>query len=152
MNYAAAFPDYPAAALPPIPDGFTDRSWVQEPCPSFMHEARGLVLWCDYPDAADREHEGPRFSIHQCALWSARGGWQFDDGMKVIISADEWVFIRDFLDDLECGADIREAASLARLRMNAMTKEDAAAFIAEEMAAPAPCPDMLAHCRDVLNA
>lgn len=90
-TYATEFPDYPASDLPPIPEGFTDRSWRNEPCPCFIHEATGLVLWCDYADRDKREWgDAPRFSLNRCTNRHPEAGWQFDGALIDLCETDEW--------------------------------------------------------------
>lgn len=35
MRYQVEFPDFPAADMPAVPEGWTDESWGNEGCPSF---------------------------------------------------------------------------------------------------------------------
>lgn len=60
------FPDYDPSTLPSIPPHWVDRSWHNEPCPSFqIGEGQGLIVFIDYADPAQREHpETVRFSVH----------------------------------------------------------------------------------------
>ncbi|MDR7061200.1 MULTISPECIES: hypothetical protein [unclassified Sphingopyxis] len=91
-DFRKEFPDYPADAVPTIPAGFIDRSWKQEPCPCFIHEASGVVLWVDYPDANDREAGGDfsRFQVQRCTNRHPEGGWQFADGILSLFETDDW--------------------------------------------------------------
>lgn len=56
MKYRTEFPDYDnteeADAI--VAAGWLDRSWRNEPCPSFI--IGRTVLWLDYADADKREH------------------------------------------------------------------------------------------------
>lgn len=91
MTYQTEFPDYPADALPELPEGFTDRSWRNELSPCFIHDASGLVLWCDYPAAEAREFpDAARFTLHKCIGRHPTAGWQFDESMLIIGSAEAW--------------------------------------------------------------
>ncbi len=92
MLYQTEFPDYPAEAMPAIPDGFTDRSWRNEPCPCFIHEASGLVLWVDFPDPKARHYGTPsaRYVLQRCTNRHPQAGWQFDDGLQQVTETDDW--------------------------------------------------------------
>lgn len=58
------FPDFPAADMPSIPEGFEDTSWHNDICPCFTSDALGLTIWVDYADKAKREHpQYQRFSV-----------------------------------------------------------------------------------------
>lgn len=91
-DFRKEFPEYPADEMPTIPEGFTDRSWSNEPCPCFIHEASGVVLWVDYPDTADREYgaDMARFQVQRCTNRSPEGGWQFDGGLLSLFETDDW--------------------------------------------------------------
>ena len=50
------FKDYPVDDYPPIPDGWTDISWHNDPCPCFKIEASSNALvYLDYRDNDERE-------------------------------------------------------------------------------------------------
>jgi len=55
MTCYLAFPDYPAAAMPALPDGWTDVSWRHDTCPCYARASGNVVIWIDYPDVDDRE-------------------------------------------------------------------------------------------------
>jgi hypothetical protein len=55
MSCYIAFPDYPAAAMPALPDGWTDVSWRHDTCPCYARASGNVVIWIDYPDVDDRE-------------------------------------------------------------------------------------------------
>jgi hypothetical protein len=92
LSYGAAylteFPDYPADAIPCLPKGFVDRSWKQEPCPCFIHDETGLVLWVGYPD-----DDGPRFSLQRATTRHPEAGWQFDGGLLDLCETDDWAIM-----------------------------------------------------------
>jgi hypothetical protein len=59
-----AFPDYPVAAMPTLPDGWEDVSWRQDVCPCYARASGNVVIWIDYPDPSDREyHNTKRFRV-----------------------------------------------------------------------------------------
>lgn len=79
------FPDFPAADMPAIPEGFVDVSWKNDSCPSFLNVDAGLVLFVDYLDPELREEPTcPRFSL---------GVW--DDGSTgwTLAATDDWAEI-----------------------------------------------------------
>lgn len=62
MTYKEEFPDFVLDVA--LPANFEDRSWRNDLSPCFINDARGLCLWVDYADPADREFgEGFRFSL-----------------------------------------------------------------------------------------
>lgn len=56
MSCYREFPDYPAAAMPALPDGWTDVSWHNDVCPCYARASGNVVIWIDYPDPSDREY------------------------------------------------------------------------------------------------
>jgi hypothetical protein len=91
---AVEFPDFDQASFPDLGAGWADSSWCNEGCPSFIHEGKGLSLFVDYVDPAQRDEtqDCPRFSVRY--LYGVRPDWQFsgfaDDGL---ISSDDWATI-----------------------------------------------------------
>ncbi|MDT4855781.1 hypothetical protein FQZ97_901480 [compost metagenome] len=73
------FPDYDASTLPEIPAGFGDTSSRNDACPSFTDEARGLQIFIDYAEAADREPNAVRFSLRE-----------LDGQLENIIDTNDW--------------------------------------------------------------
>lgn len=55
MTCYIEFPDYPANAMPALPDGWYDSSWHNDTCPSYTRGDERATILIDYPDAADRE-------------------------------------------------------------------------------------------------
>lgn len=94
----SAFPDYDLSTMPRhFPAGFVDSSWHNDGCPSVWDKTRGLLIYLDYANDADREHSGgPRFHLIR-----------EHDG-AVLYGSDEWAAIcglfgapmRPFLDSL----------------------------------------------------
>lgn len=61
-NYREQFPDFPANAMPVIPESFADTSWRNDACPSFSNGE--LIIWVDYPKPEDRElSDTKRFTV-----------------------------------------------------------------------------------------
>lgn len=53
---ASEFPDFPADSLPSnIPACMAPSHWRNDLCPSWRSPDGEIVLWIDYPSAADRE-------------------------------------------------------------------------------------------------
>lgn len=131
-DFRKAFPDFPAHSLPPIPAGFVDVSSPNDACPSFLSEALGVALFCDYPDPAARESgpTSPRF-----ALLAYGGGTLYLDGEQVF-AAEEWLPMLAFLDEFELVGGAAEertenAQALDSFKEAGMANEQAlAAFLA----------------------
>lgn len=63
-NWQIEFPDFTAADMPRIPEGFEDVSWHNDSCPSFLNERAGLMIFVERIAPEDREDEGtPRFGL-----------------------------------------------------------------------------------------
>lgn len=139
MTFAIEFPDYPSADLPSTPSHWIDRSWHNEPCPSFqIGEADGLVVFVDYIEADKREFpEFPRFSVHGLSQ-----DGQFLPGGCELLASDDWAAVLAFVASHE---------RLARMREGTLTREDAETLLREEESAERPCPDMLRYLRRVLS-
>jgi hypothetical protein len=81
MTYAIEFPDFPAADLPVIPDGFADESWHNDAMPCFASDT--FRIWIDYTDETKREYQGgTRFAV--CRLSDA------DNGADAFLQTNEW--------------------------------------------------------------
>jgi hypothetical protein len=60
------FPSYDVSTLPASLSSWTDISCGNDSCPSFKAPGRNAILYVDYANPADREHEGCcRFSLHR---------------------------------------------------------------------------------------
>lgn len=90
-NLARAFPDFDQATLPVIPVGFDDSPCHHnDMCPSFIHEATGLLLYIDYANPDDRDlPETGRFMLSQMQM-HAEYGWQAGDSDAIIVT-DDWL-------------------------------------------------------------
>lgn len=77
MTYSDQFPDFPETDLPPIPEGFTDQSWANDPCPTFYNAAERLAIWVDYADPDKREFPelGGRFQLGRTDQHGAALEW-----------------------------------------------------------------------------
>lgn len=101
-GWLSEFPDYPEKDMPKLPEGWTDRSWRQEPTPCFIHEATGIILWIDYPPhmRQDDEVDCERFFAQRCLEKHPEAGWQMneladlfatDDVAQMEILLDDWI-------------------------------------------------------------
>lgn len=89
-SYRVAFPDFAPETMPEIPPGWFDRSWHNEPCPSF-NTGNGHIVFVDYADRKDREiQEGDRFTVCACVDAYSHNGTLF--------SSDDWAAVLAFVD------------------------------------------------------
>lgn len=84
-DWRTEFPDFPADAIPWLP-GWTDKSWHNDVCPSFLRtftvpddagESKWLaVLWGDWPDRSMRELPGSeRFTLVLYDVTAGESAW-----------------------------------------------------------------------------
>lgn len=95
-QWRAEFPDFPAADLPELPEGFTDTSWHNDACPSFESEELKVKVWTEYADPKNRElgPDAPRFIVSPVT----------DDGLgDDLFAADNWPEVSGFLSGLKAG-------------------------------------------------
>ena len=86
MTYKTEFPDYPAADMPALPEGFIDNSWHNNSAPSYESRALGLNIWIDYADPKMHEiQSGKRFQVYP--IEAKFGGFLADDP---ILETDSW--------------------------------------------------------------
>jgi hypothetical protein len=96
MTYQVAFPDFPEADMPEIPQGFEDTSSHDDACPSFEHPGLGLRLHIDYADKALSEIPGgSRFGLYQLERWgdADSGGWDWPTLGTTdpkLVETDDW--------------------------------------------------------------
>ncbi len=153
-NCATEFPNFPAMAIPAMGDGWSDQSWHNEPCPSFLHDESGVVLYCDHPDASQREwaeFSPPQLQFVQMATRCPVNGWQHGDDDRAVLNCANLIEAQDLLDSLAIGDSMPDALRMARLRLNQTTLEDARAIIAENDKAGKPCPDLRAGMLDIIG-
>jgi hypothetical protein len=82
---AKEFPEFDQETLPAIPATFTDSSWHNDACPSFVVEDIGLQIYI--AEALDSERElqgGARFCVLDCTTISFDDLLQTDDWAEVI--------------------------------------------------------------------
>jgi hypothetical protein len=92
MGYREEFPEYPVESMPTLPDGWTDRSWKNEPVPCFIHEATGIILWIDFPPEMTAEMEDvdcERFFAQRCLEKHPEAGWQMNE-LADLFATDDW--------------------------------------------------------------
>ena len=85
MPFNDQFPTFPLDAFPAIPDGFEDTSWRNDACPCV--EGRGFIVWIDWPDIAERECGGLRFTVTRLA----------DEWQAVAFESDDWAPVLAFI-------------------------------------------------------
>ncbi|BBZ93049.1 hypothetical protein BRDID11004_60530 [Bradyrhizobium diazoefficiens] len=84
-DYRKEFPDFPAADMPALPQGFEDNSWHNDSCPNFTSAELGLRIWIDYADKAQREHpDASRFVLEPA---------ENEDTITDPIITDDWAVI-----------------------------------------------------------
>ncbi len=85
------FPDFDITTLPPLPEGYLDASSYIDAAPSFENEERGLKVYVDYANYADRESgRSQRFCVSR---YDEEAG-DFDD---VALSTNDWAEVTRFL-------------------------------------------------------
>jgi hypothetical protein len=80
MSFAAAFPTFPADAMPALPAGFHDASYRNDVCPRYTSNDDRVSIWIDYPNPDDREY----CLMHQYRVTLA----SIDDG--IVLETDDW--------------------------------------------------------------
>ena len=85
------FPDYDITTLPTLPEGYFDTSKYIDAAPSFENEERGLKVYVDYANYADRESgRTQRFCVSR---YDEEAG-DFED---VALSSNNWAEVTRFL-------------------------------------------------------
>ncbi len=85
------FPDYDIATLPTLPEGYVDASSYIDAAPSFENEERGLKVYVDYAEYADRESgRSQRFCV--CRYDEEAGDYE-----DVALSTNDWAEVIRFL-------------------------------------------------------
>ena len=85
------FPDYDITTLPPLPEGYFDASSYIDAAPSFENEERGLKVYVDYANYADRESgRSQRFCV-------SRYDEEEGDYEDVALSTNDWAEVIRFL-------------------------------------------------------
>jgi hypothetical protein len=80
MSFAAAFPTFPADAMPSLPAGFHDASYRNDVCPRYTSNDDRVSIWIDYPNPDDREY----CLMHQYRVTLA----SIDD--DIVLETDDW--------------------------------------------------------------
>lgn len=85
------FPDYDIATLPTLPEGYVDTSSYIDAAPSFENAERGLKVFVDYANYADRESgRSQRFCV-------SRYDEEAGDYEDVALSTNDWAEVVRFL-------------------------------------------------------
>lgn len=85
------FPDYDIATLPTLPEGYVDTSSYIDAAPSFENAERGLKVFVDYANYADRESgRSQRFCV-------SRYDEEAGDYEDVALSTNDWAEVTRFL-------------------------------------------------------
>lgn len=85
------FPDYDITTLPTLPEGFVDSSSYIDAAPSFENQERGLKVYVDYANYADRESgRSQRFCV-------SRYDEETGDDEDVVLSTNDWAEVIRFL-------------------------------------------------------
>lgn len=101
MTYQREFPTM--TAMPAIPSDWTDKSWHNDVCPSFLVAGdawgdTGTRVWVDYEKPEEREHGGPRFVMDRTAVDATPSGpfLETDDWNEILRHAEveklAWTF------------------------------------------------------------
>lgn len=85
------FPDYDITTLPTLPAGYFDASERIDAAPSFVNEERGLKVYVDYANYADRE--SGRSQRYCVSRYDEEAG-DFED---VALSTNDWAEVTRFL-------------------------------------------------------
>ncbi len=80
MSFAAAFPTFPADAMPALPVGFSDASYRNDVCPRYTSNDDRVSIWIDFPNPDDREY----CLMHQYRVTLA----DLDD--DIVLETDDW--------------------------------------------------------------
>lgn len=82
------FPDYDITTLPTLPEGFVDASSYIDAAPSFENAERGLKVYVDYANYADRESgRSQRFCVSRYD----------EEDEDVVLSTNDWAAVLRFL-------------------------------------------------------
>ncbi|CAB3717561.1 MULTISPECIES: hypothetical protein [Achromobacter] len=85
------FPRYDISTLPTLPEGYVDASERIDAAPSFVNEERGLKVYVDYANYADRE--SGRSQRYCVSRWDEEEG----DYEDVALSTNDWAEVVRFL-------------------------------------------------------
>lgn len=96
MTYREQFPDFPPDTMPPIPDGWTDISWRNDACPSFLINP-SLAVYIDFADPERSEFpewresgDLMRFSLHPMDDGQHISGGSVEPGQPAPFQTDSW--------------------------------------------------------------
>ena len=82
------FPDFDITTLPTLPEGYVDASSYIDAAPSFENAERGLKVYVDYANYADRESgRSQRFCVSRYD----------EEDEDVVLSTNDWAEVLRFL-------------------------------------------------------
>ena len=85
------FPEFDIETLPTLPEGYFDASSYIDAAPSFENQERGLKVYVDYANYADRESgRSQRFCV-------SRYDEEADDYEDLALSTNDWDEVTRFL-------------------------------------------------------
>jgi hypothetical protein len=93
-DFRTEFPDFPAADMPAMPEGFEDSSWGNDACPSISSEKLGLLVYVDYVDTSKRE-EGCEFRF---AVFPLDEDGSIDHDRGLLQTTDDWAEVLALID------------------------------------------------------
>lgn len=149
ISWRTAFPDFPADGIPPMGPEWIDVSYGNDVCPSFQIPGGFAQVFVDYPNPVDRE-------IQTCARYTVLLANEHGetDHAEAAFACDEWMFVTNFVDEANAAgggrAGVETAAGIIRGRLLQTRVDDARLAIAENDAAPVPCPDLERAMLDVV--
>lgn len=91
MITVKGFPDYPAADMPALPEGWTDSTWRNDACPSYAAFDQGEIrvrIWIDYADDVAREVQGGARFVVTHEDWTRLADAQEVD--STVYEGDDW--------------------------------------------------------------
>lgn len=159
-SLAMEFPDYPESDAPQLGERWSPTHWRNEPCPSWINES-GQRLFADYVDVSKRDFDdAPRFSIHPSGALDRYEAFS-SDHLEDCLAVGTWLETNDdraLLAHAENIGDDRAkaigayVAYMKRASERELERQGLVALIdgaiAEERAAPKPCPDLLDYLDD----
>lgn len=90
MKYVTEFPEFDAAYMPAIPEGFVDASWHNDACPFFVNVTTHLGIYVDFYTDDMRAFPGEgRYSVVRLDVDGAS-----EEGLLV---TDDWNEVLTFL-------------------------------------------------------
>lgn len=150
-TYQTEFPDFdaPADCAALLAAGWRDQSWHNDTCPSFEYGGR-VAMFVDY--AAPELRESPELSDGRFTVILLDSEGCYSDECATLSNLSEAMAIAaDMADEMAGDAgSLSEFGRSLRFKAQCMTVADARAIMAENDRAGRPCPDLRAHCLDII--